>query len=155
MEKLIDCLSHGLINKFDLEDERLYDMVIVVSDRCVIDKQLQNQVKAIEKTKGTVEVIKKNSKQLTESLKSGTNIIVTTLHKFHYILEEPQDMPNRKYAVIIDDVHSSQTGSLAKKMKQPLGGKDTGTIDNNLDNPIQMNLIIMKKILKILSKKNY
>lgn len=118
--KTIAWLAHGLINKFNALDERVYDMVIVVSDRRVIDKQLQDQVKAIEKVKGIVDVIDKDSKQLAESLKTGSNIVVTTLHKFPFILEEVRDMPTRKYAVIIDEAHSSQTGTMARKMKQAL-----------------------------------
>jgi type I restriction enzyme R subunit len=124
--KTIAWLAHGLINKFDEEDKRTYDMVIVISDRRVIDKQLQEQVKSIEKVKGIVEVIEKDSKQLSEALKTGTNIVVTTLQKFPYILEEVKDMPRRKYAVIIDEAHSSQTGTLARKMKQVLS---TGSLE--------------------------
>ena len=118
--KTIAWLSHGLINKFDKSDDRVYDMVIVISDRKVIDKQLQDQVKQIEKVKGIVEKIDKRSDQLKEALKSGSNIVVTTIHKFPFVLEEVKDMPKRKYAVIIDEAHSSQTGSMAKKMKQVL-----------------------------------
>ncbi|NAT10702.1 type I restriction endonuclease subunit R [ANME-1 cluster archaeon AG-394-G06] len=118
--KTIAWLSHGLINKFNAEDNRVYDMVIVVSDRRVIDKQLQDQVKSIEKVKGTVEVIdkKKTSDDLRKALETGSNIVVTTLQKFPYILEEVKDLPKRKYAVIIDEAHSSQTGITARKMKQ-------------------------------------
>ena len=118
--KTIAWLAHGLINKFDERDERIFDIVIVVSDRKVIDKQLQDQVKQIEKVKGIVEKIDKNSEQLKEALLSGSNIIVTTIQKFPFILDEMQDAPNRKYAVIIDEAHSSQTGSTARKMKQAL-----------------------------------
>jgi len=118
--KTIAWLAHGLINKFNALDERVYDMVIVVSDRRVIDKQLQDQVKAIEKVKGIVDVIDKDSRQLGEALRTGSNIVVTTLHKFPFILEEVRDMPTRKYAVIIDEAHSSQTGTMARKMKQAL-----------------------------------
>lgn len=118
--KTIAWLSHGLINKFDSLDNRVYDMVIVVSDRRVIDKQLQDQVKSIEKVKGIVEKIEKHSKQLKEALKTGSNIVVSTLQKFPYILEEVKDLPERKYAVIIDEAHSSQTGIMARKMKQVL-----------------------------------
>ncbi len=118
--KTIAWLAHGLINKFNAEDNRVYDMVIVVSDRRVIDKQLQDQVKSIEKVKGTVEVIdkKKTSDDLRKALETGSNIVVTTLQKFPYILEEVKDLPKRKYAVIIDEAHSSQTGITARKMKQ-------------------------------------
>src|SRR3989344_4980841 len=118
--KTIAWLSHGLINKFNRLDNRIYDMVIVVSDRKVIDKQLQNQVQAIEKVKGIVDVIdeKKSSQDLKEAMKSGSNIVVTTLHKFPYILDEVKDLPKRNYAVIIDEAHSSQSGAMARKMKQ-------------------------------------
>lgn len=118
--KTIAWLSHGLINKFGSLDNRVYDMVIVVSDRRVIDKQLQNQVQSIEKVKGIVEKIEKHSEQLREALETGSNIVVTTLHKFPYILEEVKDLPKRNYAVIIDEAHSSQTGTMARKMKQVL-----------------------------------
>lgn len=118
--KTIAWLSHGLINKFDENDERVYDMVIVVSDRKVIDKQLQDQVKQIEKVKGIVEKIDKDSAQLKEAIKTGSNIVVTTIQKFPYILEEIGDFPKRKYAVIIDEAHSSQAGENAKALKKVL-----------------------------------
>ncbi|RLI02650.1 type I restriction endonuclease subunit R, partial [Candidatus Bathyarchaeota archaeon] len=118
--KTIAWLAHGLINKFNIEDNRVYDMVIVVSDRRVIDKQLQEQVQSIEKVKGIVEKIEKHSEQLKEALMTGSNIVVTTLQKFPYILEEVKDLPERNYAVIIDEAHSSQTGIMARKMKQVL-----------------------------------
>jgi len=118
--KTIAWLAHGLINKFDRSDDRVYDMVIVVSDRRVIDKQLQDQVQSIEKVKGIVEKIEKHSEQLKEALETGSNIVVTTLQKFPYILEEVKDLPERKYAVIIDEAHSSQSGITARKMKQVL-----------------------------------
>ncbi|MBP2044869.1 type I restriction endonuclease subunit R [Methanobacterium aggregans] len=118
--KTIAWLAHGLIKKFNSRDERFYDMVVVVSDRRVIDQQLQAQVKAIEKVKGIVEVIDDNSDQLGEALKTGSNIVVTTLHKFSYILEKARDLPKRNYAVIIDEAHSSQTGNMARNMKKVL-----------------------------------
>jgi type I restriction enzyme R subunit len=124
--KTIAWLSHGLINKFNESDNRVYDMVIVVSDRKVIDKQLQKQVQQIEKTKGIVEKIEKGSHQLHEALKSGSNIVVSTIQKFPYILDEIKDLPKRNYAVIVDEAHSSQTGTMARKMKKVL-------TTNNLD----------------------
>jgi len=92
--KTIAWLSHGLINKFDEGDNRIYDIVVVVSDRRVIDKQLQDQVQSI--------------------------IIVTTIQKFPYILEEIGTLPERNYAVIIDEAHSSQAGENAKALKKAL-----------------------------------
>jgi len=118
--KTIAWLSHGLINKFDEDDNRIYDIVVVVSDRLVIDKQLQDQVQSIEKVKGIVEKIEKHSEQLGKALKTGSNIIVTTIQKFSYILEEIDSLPERKYAVIIDEAHSSQAGENAKALKRAL-----------------------------------
>ncbi len=118
--KTIVWLSHSLINKFDRLDNRIYDMVIVISDKRVIDKQLQDQVQSIEKVKGIVEKIEEHSDQFKEALNTGSNIVVTTLQKFPYILEGVRDLPERKYAVVIDEAHSSQTGIMARKMKQVL-----------------------------------
>lgn len=122
--KTIAWLAHGLLNKFDENDKRIYDMIIIVSDRKVIDKQLQNQVKAIEKKTGVVEKIDKNSKQLAEAIKSQSNIIVTTIQKFSVIIDEIHNIENRKYAVIIDEAHSSQTGTHAKNLRKTLSSKD-------------------------------
>jgi type I restriction enzyme, R subunit len=144
--KTIAWLSHGLINKFNRLDNRIYDMVIVISDRKVIDKQLQNQVQAIEKVKGIVDVIdeKKSSKDLKEAMKSGSNIIVTTLHKFPYILDEVKDLPNRNYAVIIDEAHSSQSGAMARKMKQILSTnslEEAEALERDVDEEVEEEIL--------------
>jgi len=121
--KTIAWLADGLKNLFNKNDERIYDMILVVSDRRVIDGQLQEQVKAIEKKAGVVEVIDENSNQLAESLITGNNIVVTTLHKFSYILDKVKDLPDRKYAIIIDEAHSSQSGSYARNLRTALSNK--------------------------------
>ena len=118
--KTIAWLAHGLINKFDSNNNRIYDKIIVISDRKVIDTQLQDQVKTIEKKPGVVEKIDQNSRQLAEAIKSGTNIVVTTIHKFSYILDEIGDIEDRNYAIIVDEAHSSQTGSHAKHVREGL-----------------------------------
>lgn len=127
--KTIAWLAHGLIKKFDEFDQRVYDMVIVVSDRKVIDKQLQEQVQAIERKKGVVENIDKKSSQLREAMKTGSNIVVSTIQKFPYILEEAKDLPERKYAVIIDEAHSSQSGTLSRKMRQVLTNQSLDEVE--------------------------
>ncbi|PJE81421.1 type I restriction endonuclease subunit R [Candidatus Pacearchaeota archaeon CG10_big_fil_rev_8_21_14_0_10_32_42] len=144
--KTIAWLSHGLINKFNSVDNRVYDMVIVISDRKVIDKQLQNQVQAIEKVKGIVDVIdeKKSSKDLKEAMKSGSNIVVTTLHKFPYILDEVKDLPKRNYAVIIDEAHSSQSGAMARKMKQILSTnslEEAEALERDIDEEVEEEIL--------------
>lgn len=113
-------LSHGLINKFDENDSRIYDMVIVVSDRRVIDKQLQDQVQGIEKVKGIVQKIEHHSDELREALKTGCNIVVTTIQKFPFVVGTIEELPDRKYAVVIDEAHSSQAGANARALKRVL-----------------------------------
>lgn len=145
--KTIAWLAHGLLNKFDDNDERVYNMVIVVSDRKVIDAQLQEQVKAIERKQGVVEKIDKDSRQLAEAIKSGTNIVVTTLHKFSYILDKIEDVENRNYAIIVDEAHSSQTGSHAQHLRQGLANTepDGDTLDEAEDEYDEVLLKEMEK----------
>ena len=145
--KTIAWLAHGLLNKFDNTDKRIYDMVIVISDRKVIDKQLQDQVKAIERKKGVVEKIDKDSRQLAEAIKSGTNIVVTTLHKFSYILDKINDVEDRNYAIIVDEAHSSQTGSHAKHLREGLTNAeiDQETLNKAEDEYDEELLIQMEK----------
>lgn len=146
--KTIAWLAHGLLNKFDENDKRIYDMVVVVSDRKVIDGQLQDQVKAIERKIGVVEKIDKDSNQLAEAITTGTNIVVTTLHKFSYILEKISDVEERNYAVIIDEAHSSQTGSHAKNLRRGLSAKvaDEDVLDEAEDDVDEQILKDLEKI---------
>jgi len=127
--KTIAWLAHNLLNKYDENNQRIYDMVIIISDRKVIDKQLQDQVKAIEKRPGVVEVIENNSDQLAQAIKEGSNIIVSTLHKFSYIIDKVGDLENRTYAVIIDEAHSSQTGAHASNLKNILSDAELDELD--------------------------
>ncbi|MBE6494256.1 MAG: type I restriction endonuclease subunit R [Methanosphaera stadtmanae] len=117
--KTIAWLAHRLKNLFDENGERVYDLIIIISDRRVIDKQLQDQVLAIEKTKGSVTVIdeKKNSRDLAEAMHTSKNIVVSTIHKFSYIKDLVKDLPDRNYAIIVDEAHSSQTGKHAQDVK--------------------------------------
>ena len=145
--KTIAWLAHGLLNKFDDDNNRVYDMVIVVSDRKVIDSQLQEQVKAIERKQGVVEKIDKNSRQLAEAIKSGTNIVVTTLHKFSYILDSIDDVEDRNYAIIVDEAHSSQTGSHARHLREGLTNAqaDEETLDEAEDEYDEELIELMEK----------
>ena len=145
--KTIAWLAHGLLNKFNENNERVYDMVIVVSDRKVIDSQLQEQVKAIERKQGVVEKIDKDSRQLAEAIKSGTNIVVTTLHKFSYILDSIEDVEDRNYAIIVDEAHSSQTGSHARHLREGLTNAqaDEETLDEAEDEYDEELIELMEK----------
>jgi type I restriction enzyme R subunit len=115
-------LAHRLSNLHDKNDERVFDTVIVVTDRRVLDQQLQNTIYQFEHQSGVVQKIDEDSTQLAEALKSRVPIIITTLQKFPFVTEKVVDMPDRKYAVIVDEAHSSQTGEAAAELKGVLAG---------------------------------
>ena len=107
-------LSHRLSQLMDEEDERVFNAIIVISDRKVLDKQLRETVRAYEKTQGLVAAIEGTSAQLKDALESGKQIIVTTLHKFPVIVSEIGKLPGKRFALLIDEAHSSQGGSMAQ-----------------------------------------
>ncbi|MCL2435711.1 MAG: DEAD/DEAH box helicase family protein [Lentimicrobiaceae bacterium] len=122
-------LAYLLSSLHDQEDERIFDSVIVVTDRKVLDQQLQNTIYQFEHKAGVVKKIDKDSAQLAAALSYGTNIIITTLQKFPFIVDKAIILPERKYAVIIDEAHSSQGGESSKKLKEVLAAKTLEEIE--------------------------
>lgn len=120
--KSIAWLSYQLFSLHNLENERIYNAVIVITDRTVLDSQLQNTIYQIEHKQGVVQKIDQDSTQLADTLIRGGSIIITTLQKFPFILDKIGEIPSRNYAVIIDEAHSSQGGEATKKMKEVLAG---------------------------------
>ena len=116
-------LAYRLSSLHNNEDTRVFDSVVVVTDRRVLDQQLQNTIYQFEHKTGVVQKIDKDSSQLAYAINSGSHIIITTLQKFPFILDEVANTDNRKYAVIIDEAHSSQGGEAHKKMKEALSSK--------------------------------
>ncbi|MHA8069513.1 type I restriction endonuclease subunit R [Aquirufa ecclesiirivi] len=116
-------LAYRLSSLHNPIDERIFDSVIVVTDRKVLDQQLQNTIYQFEHKTGVVQKIDKDSSQLASALGYGTNIIITTLQKFPFIVDKVGELPERKYAVIIDEAHSSQGGEASKKLKEVLASK--------------------------------
>lgn len=112
-------LAHRLSGLHDKKDEKIFQSVIIVTDRRVLDSQLQNTVYQFDHVEGVVQKIDKNAKQLQEAIEVGTGIIITTLQKFPVIYKEVNSA-NKRFAVIIDEAHSSQTGDAAKKLKRAL-----------------------------------
>jgi len=149
----ISWLAHRLANLHTDQDKLIFDCVIVITDRVVLDRQLQDAIYQIEHAMGVVAPIKEGSQQLANALVDGTKIVITTLQKFPFILRgllriagaKDTDMPDeaallkskawqkkiagRKYAIIVDEAHSSQTGEAARDMKQILGDKAVRTED--------------------------
>lgn len=141
----ISWLSHRLASLHDTQDHKVFDCVIVITDRQVLDRQLQDAIYQIEHAQGVVKAIDQDSKQLAEALIDGTRIVVTTLQKFPFVLRgllhaagaDNVDAPDeaaqeqaraweaeigkRRYAVIVDEAHSSQTGETARELKAILG----------------------------------
>jgi len=117
-------LAYRLTGLHNTENKRIFDSVIVVTDRRVLDRQMQNTIYQFEHKSGVVQKIDKDSSQLASALSFGTNIIITTLQKFPFVVDKVNDLPDRKYAVIIDEAHSSQGGEASKKMKEVLAAGD-------------------------------
>jgi len=110
-------LAHRLASLHDDNDEKIFDSVIVVTDRVVLDLQLQNTIYQFEHKQGVVQKIDVDSNQLAQALLTGVPIVITTLQKFPFVTEKIGDLPKRRYAVIIDEAHSSQSGETATELK--------------------------------------
>lgn len=115
-------LAYNLSNLHDKYNEPVFTSVIIVSDRRVLDSQLQETISSFDHTPGVLETIgrDKTSQDLKQALNDKKKIIVTTLQKFPVIYDEVDDSKGQKYAVIVDEAHQSQSGSSAKMMKTAL-----------------------------------
>lgn len=119
-------LAHRLATLHDTRDRRVFDSIVVVTDRRILDRQLQQTMRQFEQVLGVVENIETTSRQLKEALKSGKTIIVTTLQKFPNIVKDISERPRHRFAVIVDEAHSSQSGETTRKMKTVLSA---GTLE--------------------------
>lgn len=114
--------AYRMASLHDSNNEAVYDSVIVVTDRRILDQQLQATISSFDHTLGSVETIddKKSSKDLLNAINKGKRVIVTTLQKFPVIYEQVQSAVGKHYAIIVDEAHSSQTGQSAMKLKAAL-----------------------------------
>ena len=115
-------LAYRLASLHNEDDDNVFTSTIIVTDRRVLDRQLQDTIASFDHTAGLVETIGKNktSKDLRDAINDGKKIIITTLQKFPVIFEEIEDNKGKNFAVIVDEAHSSQTGNSAKKLKAAL-----------------------------------
>jgi type I restriction enzyme R subunit len=132
----IGWLAHRLASLHDAANQRVFDSVIVVTDRVVLDQQLQDTIYQFEHKRGVVQRIDERSRQLAEALENAVPIIITTLQKFPFVSRQLLKMaeergtqgsgllPTRRCAVIVDEAHSSQGGETATDLKEVLGGED-------------------------------
>src|ERR1022692_3774516 len=114
-------LCHRLVGLHDANDQRVFDSVVVVTDRRVLDQQLRSTIRSFEQVKGIVTAIEKHkSQELAEALMGGKDIIITTLQTFPFVTEKIGEMPGHRFAVVVDEAHSSQSGETQRKMKEVL-----------------------------------
>ena len=127
-------LAHRFSSLHDVDDNKVFDKVVVVSDRRVLDRQLQDTISQFEHAIGVVQRIDKDSDQLAEALVGEqARIIITTLQKFPFLFDKISSLPDRDYAVIVDEAHSSQTGEAAKELRQILGAAEVEIDDDATD----------------------
>lgn len=122
----IGWLAHRLNALHGADDARVFDMVLVLTDRTVLDEQLQDAIAQFDHKAGVVQKIDKNSAQLAYAIKAGNGIVISTLHKFGFIQDKIEALPDRRYAIIVDEAHSSQSGEMAYDLKALLAG---GSVD--------------------------
>lgn len=138
-------LSYRLYSLHREDNRKVFNSVVVITDRRVLDKQLQDTIYQFEHKTGVVQKVDQNTGQLRDALIEGSSIIITTLQKFPFVLESIARLAKEtgadadatltkiaqnKYAVIIDEAHSSQSGESTKEMKGILGGKKHESKEN-------------------------
>ena len=153
----ISWLSHRLASLHTDDDQKVYDCVIVITDRRVLDRQLQDAIYQIEHAQGVVQAIDQDSRQLAAALVDGTKIVITTLQKFPFVMRgllrvagavDPDEaaeadvkqadawrraIAKRTYAIIVDEAHSSQSGDTAREMKGVLGARGQAALEQAED----------------------
>ena len=119
-------VTYRLASLHRQDNTPVFSSVVVVTDRTVLDQQLQSTISGFDHTLGSVETIgeDKTSKDLRDALNAGVRIVVTTLQKFPVIYEEVDAAKGRCFAIVVDEAHSSQTGTSALKLKTALADLD-------------------------------
>ncbi|MFO0795199.1 MAG: type I restriction endonuclease [Candidatus Brocadiaceae bacterium] len=135
-------LAYRLSSLYNAQDKKVFDSIIVITDRNVLDQQLQITIYQFEHKTGVVQRIDEDSRQLAEAITSGTGIIITPLQKFPYALKHLGENSGRNYAVIIDEAHSSQGGEASRKMTEALLGKNVSLeesekIESEIENGVE------------------
>src|SRR5215471_333373 len=104
-------LAHRLSTLHTAENVPVFDKVVVITDRVVLDRQLQDTIYQFDHVTGVVKKIDEDSHQLAEALTGATaKVIITTVQKFPFVLDKVSKLGERRYAIIIDEAHSSQSG---------------------------------------------
>lgn len=142
----ITWLAHRLANIHDYDNENIFNSIIIVTDRRVLDKQLQDAVSQLDKH-GIVEAIddKKKSSDLASAIENGKKVIITTIQKFPHALNVIENLKGGRYGVIIDEAHSSTAGETMGALKMTLNG---GEVDENLTSDEVMAEFLERRAVK-------
>ena len=124
-------LAHRLASLHDEDDKIIFDNIVVVTDRVVVDRQLQAAIVGLEHKSGMIRVMdeKCNSADLAKALTGNTKIVATTIQKFPYIIESVSGLEKKRFAVIIDEAHSSTAGKDMEAIRQALGSDESDNTD--------------------------
>lgn len=133
-------------------EQPLFDSVIVVTDRRLLDKQLRDNIKEFSEVKNIVAPALKSS-ELKSALENGKKIIITTIQKFPVIVDGIDDLSDKRFAVIIDEAHSSQSGSAHDKMNRTLG--ESATVASDDEEDIQDKILRVMKTRKMRGNASY
>src|SRR5437899_45994 len=159
----IGWLTHRLASLHDAANQRVFDSVIVVTDRVVLDQQLQDTIYQFEHKRGVVQRIDESSRQLAEALENAVPVIITTLQKFPFVSRQLLKMAEergtsragtlvtRRCAVIIDEAHSSQGGETATDLKEVLGGE--GLLEEAKKRAIEEGREDMEELFRSMAKR--
>jgi type I restriction enzyme R subunit len=151
----ISWLAHQLVNLRN-ENQEIFDTIIVVTDRKVLDKQLRDNIKRFAQVSSIVGAVTESSYQLRAFLQSGKRIIITTVQKFPFILDEIGDSHrNRKFAIIIDEAHSGQGGRTASKMNIALAEPQSDYFSNEIEDDIEDKINKLIESKKMLNNASY
>lgn len=157
----ISWVAYRLATIFKKNNDPLFKSVIIVTDRRVLDQQLQNTVDGMDHLPGFVETIDKDkhAKDLKTAINDGARIIVTTLQKFPVIYKEIEAAKGKNFAIICDEAHSSQTGSAAAKLKIALADdtdalRQYAELEEKSEEEVDKEDPILKELLKQGKHKN-
>jgi len=146
-------LTYKLSNLFEAKESlnKIFDTVIVLTDRKVLDKQLRNTILQLQQVEGVVNPVTKDSKELKKFIEAGKNIIVSTIQKFPVISSSISKEKNKKFAVVIDEVHSSQSGKFSDHLVKSLSKNDLDNFEegNSDDDLTDIDNYILNEISKL------
>lgn len=147
-------LAHRLSSLHDANNEKIFHSVVVITDRRVLDQQLQDTIFQFEHKLGVVQKIDENTQQLAKALADGVPIIISTIQKFPFITQAIRTMEangkgvaistaGKRFAVIVDEAHSSQSGETAMELRKILNkdGIETAVANEQLRQAVMANSI--------------